>query len=897
MHVRSVLKSAIRNWPLLFLGFSCAASGQTKTAEDSAKAANPYGRKYPPRIYNTVRLKGEPPRIDGRLDDACWEEGEWHGGFKQQIPTEGATPPVKTEMKILYDEKNLYMAMRAYDDPNLIHRYFGRRDELIGDVLGVCLDSYADKRTGFEFDLTASGSKIDLVLMNGENDCVWDTNWDAVWDGKTALEDSAWTAEFRIPLSQLRYGAQDEQVWGLHAWRWIDRFQEEDQWNLVPRVNTGRMYNIGELHGIRGLKKFRHIEILPHVLGRVTTDPEQPGNPYATGSATMASAGLDAKIGLTSDFTLDATVNPDFGQVEADPSVMNLTAYETFYEEKRPFFLEGKNILEFNLGGGDEGGDMLFYTRRIGHAPTYSPHLREGEFIKTPENTAILSALKVTGKSPGGLSLGVVQSVTNRETARVSFGGKERDQTVEPLSNYFVGRMQKDWSKGNTILGGILTSAHRWIRDDALNFMPGDAVTAGLDFAHFFLNRSYRLDARGTFSRITGKPEALLALQTDPVHYYQRPGTDHLGVDSSVTALSGHGGAVSIGRIGNSKLRYSQGLRWISPGLDLNDLGFLQQADVVQSQTSVGYMELEPGRIFREYHLNLSHSVSWDFGGLRSDATTSLDMGAGFHNLWGLSGMVLLREDAVDTRLLRGGPAVKLSRFLHTSVNGHTDFSRNFALKAGIHKHFFEDGGSDLTEFTPGFSMRFTNAFLLSGDLFYSRNVNDLQYVATAGAGTGPAYLLGRIDQKTAGVTFRLSYHLTPDFSVQYYGSPFLSVGRYSGFKRVTSGLAKTYENRFRPVGEGEIAYSPSANSYDVTESGGLTYGFANPDFSFRQFRSNLVVRWEYKPGSVLYVVWAQQRTGYESSWVESLSDNYDSLWSAEQHNVFLAKLSYWFSI
>jgi hypothetical protein len=403
MHAQSAFKSTIRSWLTLFLGFACIATSQTNVQEDTAKASNPYGRKYPPRIYDTVRLKGRPPVIDGRLNDACWNEGEWHGNFRQQVPTEGADPSAKTEMKILYDGKNIYFAFRAYDDPKKIHRQFGRRDDFgnfSSDVVGVCVDSYADKRTGFEFDLTAGGSKIDLVLMNGVNDYVDDKNWDAVWDGKTAMEDSAWTAEFRIPLSQLRYGPQDEQVWGLHAWRWIGRLQEEDQWSLVPRINTGRMYNIGELHGIRGLKKFRHIEILPHVLGRVKTDPEQPGNPYAKGSASMASAGLDAKIGLTSDFTLDATVNPDFGQVEADPSVINLTAYETFYEEKRPFFLEGKNILDFNLSG---GGDLLFYTRRIGHAPTFSPGLRAGEFIKTPENTSILSAIKVTGKSREGL--------------------------------------------------------------------------------------------------------------------------------------------------------------------------------------------------------------------------------------------------------------------------------------------------------------------------------------------------------------------------------------------------------------------------------------------------------------------------------------------------------------
>jgi hypothetical protein len=879
---------------MIILGMVSILNAGDNIRSDSSKTANPYGRKYPPRIYNTQMLKGKPPVIDGRLNDACWTEGEWHGGFTQQIPTEGAKSSAETELKILYDDKNVYFAFRAYDDPQKIHRYFGRRDDMTGDVVGVCFDSYADKRTGFEFDLTAGGAKIDLVLMNGENDCTSDMNWNAVWYGETGLEDSAWTAEFQIPLSQLRYGPQDEQIWGLHAWRWIDRFQEEDQWNLVPRINTGRMYNIGELRGIRGLKRFRHIELLPHALGRVTTDPKQVGNPYATGSASLASAGLDAKIGLTSDFTLDATVNPDFGQVEADPSVMNLSAFETFYEEKRPFFLEGKNILEFNLGG-----DMLFYSRRIGHAPTFSPGLREGEYIRSPENTGILSALKVTGKSRDGLSLGVVQSVTAREEARISYQEKERNQTVEPLSNYFVGRVQKDWNKGNTSLGGAFTSARRSIKDPALDFMARDAVTGGIDFIHYFRNRSYVLDAKAQFSRVSGKPEAMLALQRNSVHGYQRPGADHLGVDSSAASLAGHGGKVSFGRVGNSKWRYSEAVTWFSPGLDLNDVGYLQCADLVQSVSSVGYEETVPTRTFRGYGVNFNQYNSWDFGGLRTDATAHIDLFGYFINRWGVSAAANNVPEPVDIRLLRGGPALKTSRFLCASIYAHTDQSEKFTFETNVHKHWFADGGSNLLEWYPEINFRISNALSLSGEFQWTRNVNDIQYVATRGTANGSRYLLASIRQKTIGATFRLNVHLSPDLSIQYYGSPFVSTGKYSDFKKVTAPLAKQYGDRFHRFGQEEIVYRPETNAYDVREAdgSGAAYSFGNPDFSFRQFRSNLVVRWEYRPGSALYAVWAQQRTGYESAWENSIESNVDALWSASAHNVFLAKVSYWFSI
>jgi Domain of unknown function (DUF5916) len=286
-----------------------------------------------------------------------------------------------------------------------VHRYPGRRDALVGDVVGVCFDSYNDKRTGFEFDLTAGGSKIDLILGNGETE--WDMSWDAVWDGKVAHDAHGWTAEFRVPLSQLRFGPQDEQVWGLHAWRWIDRNQEEDQWQLIPRQNSGRMHQLGELRGIRNLERPRHLELLPHVLAQTAGGPSTPDSPDRSGSI-----GLDAKLGLTSNFTLDATFNPDFGQVEADPSVVNLTAYETFYEEKRPFFLEGRKILSLGL---DEL-DQLFYSRRIGQAPSLAPPLADGETLRAPESTTILGALKVTGKTSGGLSVGVLQSSRRRRT-------------------------------------------------------------------------------------------------------------------------------------------------------------------------------------------------------------------------------------------------------------------------------------------------------------------------------------------------------------------------------------------------------------------------------------------------------------------------------------------------
>ena len=351
------------------------------------------------RIYNTVHISSGKPKIDGVLDDACWLEGEWTGNYRQNMPTEGAHPSQKTEFKILYDDENIYVAILAYDnEPDKIDRQMTRRDERLGDIVGVNFDSYFDHRTGFEFNLTAAGCKLDLIVTNDG----FDTNWNPVWDGKVGLMDSGWIAEMQIPLSQLRYGKQEEQVWGLHAWRWINRNRESDHWNLIPRDNAGLLYYFGELHGLNNLPKISRMEFMPYTLAKMEIYPKTEGDPYKDGFDPSAAIGLDGKFGLGSNFTVDYTINPDFGQVEADPSDLNLTAFETYYEEKRPFFIEGRNIFDYSFDD-----NQLFYSRRIGHVPMYRYEPDSGEYVKQPEYTSILGALKLTGKTSKGLSVGV----------------------------------------------------------------------------------------------------------------------------------------------------------------------------------------------------------------------------------------------------------------------------------------------------------------------------------------------------------------------------------------------------------------------------------------------------------------------------------------------------------
>ncbi len=869
----------------LTLALSASAQEPAPPGEGRTRSTAADGRKYKPRLYLTQRLAGEPPTIDGRLDDAAWQQGEWAGDYTQQLPTEGARPSARTELKILYGEKHVYFAIRAFDDPALVHRYPGRRDAFVGDIVGVCFDSYNDRRTGFEFDLTAGGSKIDLILGNGETE--WDTSWDAVWDGKVAHDANGWTAEFRVPLNQLRFGPQDEQVWGLHSWRWIERNQEEDQWQLIPRQNSGRMHQLGELRGIHGLERPRHLELLPHVVGQTSSGPSTPDSPDRTGSL-----GLDAKLGLTSNFTLDATFNPDFGQVEADPSVVNLSAYETFYEEKRPFFLEGRKILSFGL----EDQDQLFYSRRIGQPPTLEPRLADGETAEVPSSTTILGALKVTGKTAGGLSLGVLQSFTQRETALVSSPLGSREPLVEPAASYSVARLHKDWGKGNSSLGGMLTWTARLTDDPGLAALPTRALTGGFDFTRYFADRSLALEASAVASRVSGPREAILALQTGAVHYYQRPDADHLGLDAQATALSGTGGSLRFGTSGKGRLKLVDHFHWYSPGLELNDVGYLRQADVLANQAIVGWTEPAPRGVFRAYSLQLMREDQWDFGGLAVQASTQANASATFRNKWGADLGVLYR-DVVDTRMLRGGPALRWHDYWEASLGGHSDPSRRLTatLAGQAARTVDDDSRSGKAEATLG--LRLSNRLGLGGGARYERLLDNLQYAATAEAGGEPRYVLGRIDQDTWSFTFRVNLTLTPELTIQYYGSPFIGTGRYTAFKQATDTLAHAYADRFHLYAPGEITYREDQNRYLVTEAGGApAYSFGNPDFSFRQFRSNLVARWEWKPGSSLYVVWSQGRTATLPSYQPSFGTNWNELWGTQPDNVFLVKLSYWFS-
>jgi len=887
MAMRILLR--INLFVLFLFSAGLPSSGQEATESiDGQKRQEKSGITQP--VYTTSRLTTGRPVIDGKLDDECWKHGTWAGDYHQFIPNEGAKPTWPTELNIQYDDKYLYIAFRAYDgEPEKIVRMSGARDEIVGDMVGVTFDSYRDYRTGFEFTITAWGQKVDLVLFNPMN---WDFNWNAVWKGKVGTEDSAWVAELEVPFSQLRYSNKDDQVWGMHTWRWISRLQEESNWEIQSKTGPGMLYNFGELRGISGLKKSRRLEVMPFVLGDLNTVKPEAGNPFSeNGRIWGGNAGLDAKIGISSSFTLDLTVNPDFGQVESDPSVMNLTAFETFYEEKRPFFLEGLTIFDYEFDN-----NTLFYSRRIGHAPSYQPDAPFGYFIDAPDKTKILSAMKFSGTTSKGLSVGFIQSITANEYARISDpAGNISRSIVEPLTSYSIGRIQKGYNAGNTVLGAMVTSSNRIINDKELEFLAGDAITGGIDFRHHWKDKEFFVEGNIIGSTVTGTAEAITLLQESSARYFQRPGINYVDYDTTRTSLSGSGGKIRIGKGSKGFWRYSTGVSWLSPGLELNDLGYMRLADRIINSNELSYFVNKPVSIFHTYSINLEQFNTWNFDGTFLGAGENLSASAEFVNNWSIRANLVLYSSAVDPGRLRGGPEMIMPNSLTASGKISSDPSKNVIASLGYRVMKFGNNTGYNREFTPGISIRPMNSLKVSVNGEFSRNDDELQYVRSIWLNDDKLYLLGRIEQKTTGLTIRFDLNISPELSLQYYGSPFISRGRYSGFKRITAPLSGNISDRYTLLGVTHIV----DNIVGLDEDNDMLtdYGVTNPDFNFHQFRSNLVAKWEYRPGSFIYFVWSGERSGRNYDSGASYGESLKELGDVFPNNIFLVKLSYWFSL
>ena len=852
------------------------------------------------RTYQT-KYTTTAPQIDGFSNDPCWNLVEWSGDFTQTTPFENKPPSQQTAFKILYDDNNLYVFIRAFDtEAGKISRILSRRDGFSGDMVEINIDSYFDKQTAFSFTAMASGAKGDeAISLNGDN---WDSSWNPVWTLKTSIDDQGWNAEMCIPLTQLRFGNKEEHVWGIELMRHIYRLEERSHWQYIPKGSPGFVHLFGELHGIKNIKPKRQVEVLPYVVAKVETYEKQPGNPFADGRTSKITAGVDGKIGITNDLTLDFTVNPDFGQVEADPSEVNLTAFESYFSEQRPFFVEGKNIYQFRPTNpiviNDFGMDNLFYSRRIGRYPQYYPETASTEYVKMPEASTILTALKLSGKTKRGLSIGILESTTANEKAEIDNNGIRRKESVEPLTNYFVARLQKDFNKGETTLGGMFTAVNRDITNPAMSELHKAAYSAGFDFKHSWKDRTYYFIASGVFSNVQGKASAIESTQTSSARYYQRPDAKHLSLDTTLTSLSGYGGSLRFGKQGQKKIQYETSINFKSPGLEFNDIGFMRSSDIIHHGTWMGYYIRDPFSIFLNFYLNLNYWAYWNFNGDLLSTNANMNFNSQFKNRWNINGSFSRQNENLSTTLLRGGQSIILPGSWDLNLNLSSDNSKKVGYSIGGYYGFGDCNASRGNDYWVSLSVRPVNSVAISISPDYYFGENQLQYLTRAEYNGSPRYLFARIDQKTLSFTFRLNYTLTPDLSIQYYGQPFISSIKFDRYKRITDSKANQFSDRFSLFNPNQITYNSATENYDVDENidGNVDYSFEKPNFNVREFRSNLVFRWEYRRGSTLFLVWSQGISNPGDTGNFSFKNDLDDLFGTKAHNVFLIKFSYWFS-
>lgn len=850
--------------------------------------------------YNAVYITTAPV-IDGKLNEDVWGMGNWNDDFIQFEPLNGRPATQRTEFKILFDEDNLYIGIKAFDtSPDSIVTRLTRRDQADGDLVGVIIDSYHDLRTGFLFGVSASGVKFDQIFTNdGQNQ---DSSWDPNWWVKTSVNDEGWVAEMKIPFSQLRFEKNSGDVWGLQVARIYYRKNETDFWQHIPREAPGMIHLLGEMTGLEKIKPRKIFDVTPYAVAKAETFKAEPENPFLkSGKRFGFNGGIDAKIGVTNNLTMDLTINPDFGQVEADPSEVNLTAYETFFREKRPFFIEGNNITNFGLGlgDGDIGNDNLFYSRRIGRRPQGYPFLNEGWHADIPTATTILGAAKLTGKTQKGLSVGFIEAVTAEEKAEIDTVGGKKYETVEPLTNYFVGRVQKDYNEGNTIIGGIFTSTNRRLDDNLASFMHREAYTGGVDFTQYFKKKSWMFNINTAFSYVAGTKEAIELTQRSSARYYQRPDNDYVNFDPDRTSLFGSGGRMQIGKM-DGHLNLMGAVIWKTPGFETNDLGYIREADQILSVLWAGYSQWEPKGIYRNYRFGGDFYFVNNFGGDWLTKGFEWFANMNFKNYWFAWTGGNISTSQLSTGMLRGGPMIKLPGNINMRLGFSTDNRKKLVLQVYANNSTGLEGNSSSWYTMADISFKPTNYLRVSFNPSYNPSFTELQYVTRKSFGNETRYIFAKINRETLSASLRVDFNLTPELTLQYWGQPFIATGKYSEFKYITNPMADEYKDRFHVYTPAQI--SLNSGSYDIDENsdGTTDYNLGKPDFNVQEFLSNLVIRWEYNPGSTIYLVWSQTRSCFNDSGQMDVFNNLGDLFNCKDnkpHNVFLVKFSYRFGL
>lgn len=870
--------------PLLLLALQ---QGPAPTVADSLVHRN--GR-IPP-VATAVRGS---PKVDGLLDDLAWDAATPVSGFRRDFPSDGKPAADDTEVRILYDDQALYVGARLHARPGTVSRRLSRRDSftIFNDVFFVLIDAHHDHSTAAVFGVTPAGERRDAMQTNDGG--ALDMSWDPVWAAKTTIDSLGWNVELRIPFSQLRFALEEDAVWGIQFRRDIRSAAEAVDWSWSPRTEPGASSKYGHLAGLADIPKPGRLELLPYTLAQGQfRQGANPADPFDDGSRTTGALGADLKYGLGSALTLTATVNPDFGQVEADPAVVNLTDFETFFEERRPFFVEGAGTFAF----GHDHASTLFYSRRVGRAPSLSA-LGSAPFVDQPRATSILGAAKVTGRSASGWSVGLMEAVTGRETARRAgaSGAPLTDAAVEPLTNYLAGRVRRESRGGGSAVGAMFTAVNRRLDDPAFDRLRSGAYAGGVDLVHRFSRDAFVLRGSVAGSWVTGSTAALTATQRQSSRYFQRPDQDYARLDTTRTSLAGLSAGLQLKKV-SGVWQYGLATGVTTPGYEINDAGFQTEADRIEVAGGGGYVQNAPSRLFRRMNAYVEGSQRLNFGGDMVGRSMRAGAAGDFNTMWGFSLDANYSFDAMSDRATRGGPVMVMPGEWGIAGRIRTDGRRTLsAALSGFVGGLLSGAGAS----GAGLSLVFRPQGSLDASLSldYRRLGFDAYYVTQgrdpAATGTyGGRYIFAALDQDILNTTFRLNWVIRPDLSLQWYAQPFLATGDYEGYGYLAA--PRTFD--FVPYGQGSttLAFNPATNRYTATAGTGATpVTFGNPDFRVRSLNSNLVLRWEYSPGSTLFLVWNQGRASAISDPTFNGVSDLARIWDDPMENVLLVKVSYY---
>jgi hypothetical protein len=860
--------------------------------------------------------------IDGKLDEEAWRAATPITELRQTRPGEGNPATLPTEIRILYDDEALYIGAKMSEPTGRggIRAPLARRDQLLPsngnngafnslttDKIAILLDPYHNHLDEVWFEINPAGVRGDQ--FNG------DPSWDPVWEGAAHITSDGWTAEMRIPYSQLRFSRDEHQTWGMQVWRYVDRLNEQDMWSYRRRDESGGPAYFGHLEGLAVARGRRQVELLPYAVSRSQFKYASPGDPYRDSREMKVNAGADIKYNLTSNLTLDATINPDFGQVEVDPASLNLSAYETFYDEKRPFFVANRSA--FSFGGtscyfcSNFSGLGVLYSRRIGRPPQLNGWVaNRATYLDAPDDATILGAAKITGRTSSGYTVGLLDAVAGKETARYlpSAGGPEQTQTVEPFTNYFMGRVRKELRQGATTVGIVATSTVRSLGGDSIvtSQLRDNATAVGFDWSHAWHNRQYRWRGSVVGSDVNGSANAIALTQRSSTHYYQRPdrevssdGLFGTRYDTTATSMRGYGLYTRLAKE-NGNWLWEVATNWRSPGFEVNDMSYLDRTDYRWMNANFGRQWTQPGSWYRSIFTTVGGQQQFNFDGLRNDAQQQAYLGLEFLNYWNLRTFAIHKNTTDDDRLTRGGPTTKSPGWSF----GHFQVSTDPRQRAVFDVTFEGSRGVDETAsftFSPGMAIKpVSNVFVeLAPSFNWSQNKQQyLQRVddPTATAFGGTRYLFGYVTTRQLSLETRVNWTLRPTVTLQLYAQPFFASGDYSSFNEFAAPRVVKQLEYGKDIGT--VSRDAVTGTYTLDPDGATgpaqAFSVGDPNFSDRSLRGTAVLRWEYRPGSTMFFVWTQQRSGESAFGDLDFRRDYRSLFGDRPDNVFLIKATYW---